>query len=214
MVREKWNLPVLNLVHNCAAIHKLWFSNRTTALSLSACVVLCSDVVKMCDLDGFAWVLAVWMEGKHKLTLTYTQKARAQAREKNNRAQLIPTKQPKLFRLNQPLTARMLSTILLIFLLFLSFFYFFKFSYTHTGLQFHLIIDVKFEISTLRVASKYFGIFFSLSISISIRFVMVSALDVYFMFHLFIYLFTCCKRKIERKKRKKNGLATRWTKWK
>lgn len=165
MVREKWNLPVLNLVHNCAAIHKLWFSNRTTALSLSACVVLCSDAVKMCDLDGFAWVLAVWMEGKHKLTLTYTQKARAQAREKNNRAQLIPTKQPKLFRLNQPLTARMLSTILLIFLLFLSFFYFFKFSYTHTGLQFHLIIDVKFEISTLRVASKYFGIFF-LSLSL------------------------------------------------
>lgn len=135
MVREKWNLPVLNLVHNCAAIHKLWFSNRTTALSLSACVVLCC--VRMlwrcviCMVLREFWLL--WMEGKHKLTLasTSTQSASTQASEKNNRTQLIPTKQPKLFRLNQPLTARMLSTILLIFLLFLSIFLFFKFSYTH-----------------------------------------------------------------------------------
>lgn len=58
ILRENWNLPVLNLVHNCAAIHKLWFSNRTTALSLSACVEFgcCEEDVMICMVFGEFWL--------------------------------------------------------------------------------------------------------------------------------------------------------------
>lgn len=36
MEGQKWDSPFLNSVDSCAAVHKLWFSDRTTTLSLAA----------------------------------------------------------------------------------------------------------------------------------------------------------------------------------